>query len=160
MNQMNTIRSFSELLKFSSFEERYNYLKLVGVVGESTFGFDRYLNQSLYSSKEWLRVRDRVIVRDNGCDLGIPEYKIFKYLNIHHMNPISIKDIEDGNPEIFDPEFLVCVSRETHLAIHYGDEELIRSKTPINRFPGDTTLWSSEQIRSSRKIKDTSKRRF
>lgn len=135
-----TTKTFSELIKLKSFEERYAYLRLIGIVGESTFGFDRFLNQSLYSSNAWKKVRDTVIVRDNGCDLSLVGYEIHGRVIVHHMNPISIEDIERGKDSILDPEFLVCVSHKTHLAIHYGDESLL-PQNPIIRQAGDTSPW-------------------
>lgn len=134
------IRTYRELRKLNSFEERYDYLRLKGDVGRSTFGFDRYLNQMLYRSRRWLRTRDEIIIRDEGCDLGISGYDIFSKIIIHHMNPLSIDDIEDAKDEIFDPEFLICTSHRTHMAIHYGDESLL-AKAPIIRRPGDTIPW-------------------
>ena len=137
------IRTFSELSRFPSFIERYRYLRLGGTVGNSTFGFDRYLNQALYSSQRWRRVRDKVIIRDEGCDLGIPDYQIGKGLIVHHINPITVDDIEEYNNEVFEPEFLICVSPSTHNAIHFGDETLLPA-LPIERRPGDTCPWRRE----------------
>lgn len=134
------IRTFSELRKIKDFEERYLYLRLYGVVGRDTFGFDRYLNQTMYTSNRWLKTRDIVILRDNGCDLGVKEYPISGRIIVHHMNPISVSEIANGNDEIFDPEFLVCVSSNTHLAIHYGDKNLL-PKLPVMRQPNDTCPW-------------------
>ena len=134
------IRTFSELRKLLSFDERYEYLRLTGVVGESTFGFDRYLNQMLYSSGLWLKTRDKVIIRDNGCDLGVLDYEIKGRIIIHHMNPISINDITHGNKDIVNPEFLICTSYDTHLAIHYGNKSLL-PQLPIDRRPNDTSPW-------------------
>lgn len=134
------IRRFSELKKLKTFEERYDYLKLGGSVGRETFGFDRYLNQMLYSLNEWKKARRIVILRDNGCDLGIPGYDISGRLIIHHMNPITKQDIVEHNPDIFNPDFLICTSHNTHNAIHYGDESLL-PKLPVERMPGDTKLW-------------------
>ena len=134
------IRSYRELRRILTFEERFKYLSLKGNVGESTFGFDRYLNQMLYRSREWKRTRYIVIERDQACDLGITGYEIEFQILIHHMNPISIEDIESGNPDIFDPEFLICTTYNTHRAIHFGDESLL-PKPPIVRRPNDTTLW-------------------
>ena len=134
-------RTYSELIRIPTFEERFEYLKLNGIVGESTFGFDRYLNQSLYhQSKEWKQTRAKVIVRDNGCDLGIEDRKIGYTIIVHHMNPISVEDIENRNPSIFDPEFLICVSIDTHNAIHFGNSDLL-VKLPTERRPGDTCPW-------------------
>lgn len=134
------IKSYRELRRLLTFEERFKYLSLTGNVGESTFGFDRYLNQMLYKSKEWRRVRYMVIERDQACDLGIIGYEIGSQILIHHMNPITIEDIESGNQDIFDPEFLICTTYITHRAIHFGDESLL-PKSPIVRSPNDTTLW-------------------
>ena len=133
-------RTFRELRKLQTFKERYDYLRLSGSVGVSTFGFDRYLNQVLYTSRDWRDARDAVIIRDWGCDLGIEEYEIRGRLVIHHMNPISVKDIESRNPDIFNPEFLVCTTHITHQAIHYGDESLLPKK-PVVRYAGDTCPW-------------------
>lgn len=134
------IRTYRELQKLISFEERYQYLKLKGIVGESTFGFDRYLNQMLYRSRRWQRVRNEVIIRDSACDLGILDREIFDRVIVHHMNPISLEDIENENDEIFNPNFLISTSYKTHLAIHYGDDSLL-SKQLIVRQTGDTKLW-------------------
>ena len=133
-------RTYSNLVSFRTFLERYNYLRLRGMVGESTFGFDRYLNQALYSSSRWRKTRDAVIIRDEGCDLGIRDYQINKGLIVHHLNPITIDDVEDQSDEVFDPEFLICVSPATHNAIHFGDETLL-PKLPVERRPGDTCPW-------------------
>ena len=134
------IRSYSELIHIPTFEERFEYLKLSGAVGKETFGFDRYLNQVFYRSKEWKRVRDLVIVRDNGCDLGIEDREICGRIYIHHMNPISLSDIERKSESILNPEYLICVTHNTHNAIHYGDSSLLVT-TPIERTPNDTCPW-------------------
>lgn len=134
------IRNYSTLKKLKSFEDRYNYLKLKGNVGESTFGFDRYINQNFYKSKRWREVRDIVITRDNGCDLGSDGFEIYDKILIHHMNPISLYDIEEDNDDIFNPEYLICVSNRTHQAIHYGDENLLPKKL-ITRKRNDTVPW-------------------
>lgn len=134
------IRTYSELKRLKSFEERFDYLKLDGSVGQTTFGFDRYLNQMLYQSKRWRQVRDKVIMRDNGCDLGIEGYEIHDQIIIHHLNPISIDDILEENDDIFNMEFLISTSKRTHNAIHYGDESLL-PKGPIERQPNDTCPW-------------------
>lgn len=133
-------RTYSELIKIPSFKERYEYLRLNGVVGEDTFGWDRYLNQNFYRSDEWKSLRDRIIIRDNGCDLGVEGYEINSRIYIHHMNPISIRDITDATEYLMNPEFLICTSFNTHQAIHYGDETLLVTE-PIIRKPNDTTLW-------------------
>lgn len=133
-------RSYSELERISTFKDRFSYLKLDGVVGKDTFGFDRYVNQNFYSSRDWKRARNYVITRDLGCDLGIPGFEIFSGLLVHHMNPISLDDIVHGEYWIIDPEFLITTSLQTHNAIHYGDSESI-PRGPIVRTSGDTTLW-------------------
>lgn len=134
------IRSYSELITIPTFEERFRYLKLDGRVGEETFGFDRYLNQIFYKSNEWLRVRDLVIVRDNGCDLGIEGREIYGRILIHHMNPITIDDITRRSKYLLDPEYLITTVKNTHDAIHYGDESLL-IKGPIERSKYDTCPW-------------------
>ena len=133
--------TYSELITLPTFDERYNYLKLVGVVGADTFGFDRYLNQRFYRSVEWRRARDFVIARDMGCDLGIPGREIQDKIYVHHMNPMSVKDIVDGDTHIINPEFLITVSFDTHNAIHYGDERLLHRKDLIVRSQNDTCPW-------------------
>lgn len=133
-------RSYSELVKLKTFEERFEYLKLSGTIGESTFGGHRYLNQDLYTSDEWRRVRRDVIVRDNGMDLGIDGFDISGSICVHHMNPVSIDDIIEGRPCVFDMENLISVAMQTHRAIHYGDiSQLLVSI--VERKPGDTKLW-------------------
>ena len=134
------IRRYTELKRLGTFKERFEYLKLKGIVGESTFGFDRYLNQLLYTSDRWRRLRNQIIIRDNGCDLGVEGYDLHHRIIVHHMNPLSIEDIKDVSDDIFDPEYLICVSHQTHNAIHYGDERLL-PVGPIERRPGDTCLW-------------------
>ena len=140
MKTMTTIRTYSELCQLSTFEDRFDYLRLNGSVGKDTFGFDRYLNQQFYRSSEWKRIRDRVILRDNGYDLGIDEYEIHGRILIHHMNPISIEDLQHMSDFLMNPEYLICVSHRTHNAIHYGDESLIVS-APIERSQNDTCPW-------------------
>ena len=134
------IRTYSDLSKLTTFEDRYNYLRLNGFVGQETFGFDRYLNQVFYKSAKWRSVRDFVIVRDNGCDLGIEGREIYGKIIIHHMNPITIQDIEQESDFLLDPEFLISTVHETHNAIHYGDENLL-IRVPIERKPNDTCPW-------------------
>lgn len=134
------IKTYSELIKLPTFIERYRYLRLTGRVGEDTFGFDRYLNQIFYRSAEWKRVRDFVIVRDNGCDLGIEDRAIYGKILIHHMNPITDKDILNATDILLNPEYLICVSHITHNAIHYGDESLLITE-PIVRTKNDTCPW-------------------
>lgn len=135
-----SIRTYSELIKLPTFEERYRYLKLDGRVGEDTFGFDRYLNQLFYQSQKWKKIRDYVIIRDNGCDLGVEGYDIHDRLLIHHMNPISIEDILHESDFLLDPEYLITTVHNTHNAIHYGDESLLFTG-PIERTPHDTCPW-------------------
>lgn len=137
---MPMIRTYSELSKLSTFEERFQYLKLGGSVGESTFGFDRYLNQIFYKSKLWKRIRDEVIFRDCGCDLGINGREIFGPVIIHHMNPVTIKDIEADSKFLTDPEYLITTIHSTHNAIHYSDEKLLMTG-PIERTKNDTCPW-------------------
>lgn len=134
------IRTYSELIKFPTFEERYEYLSLKGIVGIETFGYDRYLNQMLYNSGRWLEARDRVIIRDNGCDLGIKDREIGDMIIVHHMNPITKEDIELERPEIFDIRFLISASSMTHKAIHYGSKSLLQS-LPAERRRNDTCPW-------------------
>ena len=137
---LKTIRLYSDLQKLTTFKQRYDYLRLTGTVGIATFGFDRYLNQILYTSKAWRSARDQVITRDDGCDLGVAGYDIHSRLIVHHMNPINVEDISRRNPDLFNPEFLVCVTHNTHQAIHYSDESLLQ-QTPIVRQSGDTCPW-------------------
>lgn len=139
VNQM-SIKTYSELITLPTYEERFNYLKLEGVVGEMTFGFDRYLNQKLYTSQAWKTVRNQVIVRDNGCDLACEGYEIYGKILIHHINPITIEDVINRNPIIFDLENLISTTHNTHNAIHYGDENLL-IKGPIERTKNDTIPW-------------------
>lgn len=134
------IRTYSELIKIPTFEERYRYLRLYGVVGKDTFGFDRYLNQLFYTSELWRSVRDQVIIRDNGCDLGLEGYDIFDRIIVHHMNPITVEDLEEASDYLLNPEFLITTSLNTHNAIHYGDEKLL-IKAPIERSMNDTCPW-------------------
>lgn len=134
------IKRYSELILLPTFEERYKYLQLNGVIGDETFGFDRYINQMFYRSQEWKQVRDYVIVRDNGCDLGIEGHEIRGKILIHHMNPIGIKDIQQVNKFLLDPEYLITTMLSTHNAIHYGDESLLVTD-PIERSKNDTCPW-------------------
>ena len=134
------IRTYSELILLPTFEERFEYLRLDGKVGEDTFGFDRYLNQLFYRSQEWKKIRDYVIIRDNACDLGVAGYDIYSKVLIHHMNPITARDIEKRTDLLLDPEYLISTTHNTHNAIHYGDENLI-VKAPIIRTKNDTCPW-------------------
>lgn len=137
---MTTIKTYSELITIPTFEERYRYLRLDGSVGEQTFGFDRYINQVFYQSYEWKKVRDAVIIRDNGYDLGIEGHEIRGKILIHHMNPITVKDIERCSDFLLNPEYLISTMHLTHNAIHYGDESLL-PKGPIERKKYDTCPW-------------------
>ena len=135
-----SIRTYSELITLPTFKERYKYLRLNGRVGEETFGFDRWLNQKFYKDPEWLRVRDEVIIRDNGCDLAMPDHEIHSRIIIHHMNPIRKEDILQRSQYLLDPEFLICTIKNTHDAIHYGDERLLITG-PVERKQNDTCPW-------------------
>ena len=134
------IRTYSELIRLDTFEDRFRYLKIGGKVGEETFGFDRYLNQIFYKSDAWLRVRDEVIVRDNGCDLGMLDREIGGRILVHHMNPIRKEDILNRSDFLLNPEYLITTVKSTHDAIHYGDESLLIG-APIQRYRNDTCPW-------------------
>lgn len=142
----NMTRTFTELVQLSTFEDRFRYLSLKGIVGESTFGFERHLNQKFYTSREWRLIRDEVITRDYGCDLAMPGFEIYDRILIHHMNPITPDDIAHGNADILDPEYLISVTHRTHNAIHYGDKHLLALPV-IERRPGDTALWGTNTKR-------------
>lgn len=135
-----TIRRYSDLIKLKTFEERFEYLKLSAIIGEKTFGSERFLNQKFYGSPEWRNFRRKVIIRDNGCDLGLEGYSINDKMEIHHINPISMKDIEEQNPCLTDMENVICVSSRTHKAIHYGNSDSL-PKGPIERKPNDMCPW-------------------
>lgn len=137
---MESIKCYSELVRLPTFEERYRYLRLSGSVGKETFGFDRYMNQAFYRSPEWKRIRDVVIIRDNGCDLGIAGHDIFGRIIIHHMNPIRPEDIRWRSDLLLNPDYLITTIHETHQAIHYGDEDLL-VVAPIQRAKNDTCPW-------------------
>lgn len=134
------LKTYSELSKLKTFEDRFQYLRLDGIVGEETFGFDRYLNQILYQSKEWKRCRRDIIIRDEGCDLGCEGFEVHGRILIHHINPITVDDIVNRNPKVFDPENLILTSHNTHQAIHYGNEDLL-IRAPIERSKYDTCPW-------------------
>ena len=136
---MTMIRTYSELIKLETYAERFEYLKLVGIVGKETFGRDRFLNQALYHSDEWHHIRNFVIVRDNGCDLGVPGLEIKGLLIVHHMNPIAKEDILKHSDDLINPEFLICTCIDTHNAIHYGNDVMLNQWK--ERTPGDTCLW-------------------
>lgn len=135
-----SIKTYSELVRLPTFEERFEYLKLKGSVGKDTFGHDRYLNQVFYTSQEWRRLRDEIIIRDNGCDLGIEGREIGSKIYIHHLNPLGVNDVLTHSEYLVNPEYLICVSFETHNAIHYGDINLL-PRDPIERKQNDTCPW-------------------
>lgn len=137
------IRTYSELITLPTFEERYEYLRIGGIVGAETFGFDRYLNQTFYKTDEWLAVRDEVIIRDGGCDLAMSDRKINGRILVHHMNPITKEDILNRSKFLLDPEYLICTVKNTHDAIHYGDRGLLIT-APIVRSRNDTCPWRRE----------------
>ncbi len=139
--KMSIIRTYSQLISLSTFEERFKYLKLKGAVGEDTFGFNRYFNQRFYASKEWKSIRESVIIRDNGCDLGISDRPIGGRIYIHHMNPITMKDIEECTEYLISPQYLITVSLDTHNAIHYGDESILNKGILVERKPNDVAPW-------------------
>lgn len=134
------IRTYSQLKSYTTFEDRYEYLNLKGVVGQETFGFERYMNQQFYRSKEWRDLRHHIIARDEGCDLGIPGYEIFDRPIVHHMNPMTSQDLIHGDSDILNPEYLILVTHQTHNAIHYGDASRL-AQPLVERQPGDTRLW-------------------
>lgn len=135
------VRCYSELIDLPTFEERFKYLKLDGRVGQDTFGYDRYINQHLYQRNyKWRKARDKVIIRDNGCDLGIEGREIHERIIVHHMNPITLEDVLKDRDWLYDPEFLICTVHNTHNAIHYGDDHLL-VKAPIVRTQNDTCPW-------------------
>ena len=134
------VRTYTELSKMPTFMERFKYLSLKGKVGEETFGLDRFINQMFYNSYEWRRLRNEIIVRDNGCDLGIDGREIHERVLIHHMNPITIRDIQNRSDFLMNPEYLICTCKRTHDAIHFSNEEILY-EDPIIRTPGDTCLW-------------------
>lgn len=134
------IRRYSKLRHLETFEERFRYLRLQGSIGKESFGFDRHINQKFYRSREWKDVRNHVITRDDGCDLGIPGYEIHSEILVHHMNPMNVEDIVHGDPRILDPEYLITTTHRTHNAIHYGDENQIPRQL-TQRKAGDTDLW-------------------
>lgn len=135
-----SIRTYSELITIPTFEERFEYLQLKGSVGKDTFGYDRYLNQVLYRSPEWKRLRNQIIIRDGGCDLACDGYDIYDKVLIHHLNPVTVEDVLTRSRKVFDPDNLVCVSHNTHNAIHYGDVDLLVTG-PIIRTKNDTCPW-------------------
>lgn len=144
LQMKNNRKTYSELIQLPTYEQRLDYLLLHGSVGSDTFGFDRYINQKFYRSTEWKRIRDEVIVRDNGCDLGIPDRPIIGKIYVHHMNPLRVEDIEESTENLLDPNNLICVSFDTHNIIHYGvgkSSRDILGPAQIERKKGDTCLW-------------------
>ena len=139
----NTIKTYSELITIPTFAERYEYLKLKGIVGKDTFGYDRHLNQVLYKSNEWKRFRNDIIIRDNGCDMAFEGFDVPIRITVHHIDPISVEDVLNRNPKVFDPENVVCVSHNTHMAIHYGDGSMLIT-AHIERTKNDTCPWRHE----------------
>lgn len=137
---MTRSRSYSEMRRLSTYEERFEYLSLKGQVGTATFGFERWMNQAFYTSREWRHLRHQIIARDEGMDLGVPGFEIYEKIIIHHINPMTPEDFEEGNPSMLDPDNLITTTHNTHNAIHYGDRTLLRIPEPERR-PGDTTLW-------------------
>lgn len=141
MTNQRIIRTYSELIKLPTFKERFEYLKLGGVIGEETFGFDRYLNQMFYKSREWKKLRNDIIIRDNGCDLAMPDREIIdQTILIHHMNPITKEDILNMTEFVLNPEYLICTILNTHNAIHYGNSDLLYQE-PIVRYKNDMCPW-------------------
>lgn len=141
VNLMSRTRTYSELMSLRTHEERFDYLSLRGHVGRDTFGFDRYLNQQFYRSDAWKRIRQQVILRDNSCDMGLEGYDIFGTVYVHHMNPLTKGDILDSSEYLLNPEYLICVSRETHDAIHYGNKDILPYNRLVTRAPNDQTPW-------------------
>ena len=138
---MKKIKSYSDLIVLKTFEERFKYLEIGGQIGIDTFGFNRYLNQNFYRSYKWLKVRDQVILRDNGMDLGVDGYPVNGKIVIHHINPITVEDVVEQNPDIFNLDYLISCSHATHNALHYGNEEYLSRFQVIERKPNDTCPW-------------------
>jgi hypothetical protein len=134
------IKTYTKLSRYNNFEDRYNYLRIGGAIGAMTFGHSRYLNQSFYTSALWRALRNDVIIRDDGCDLGVPGYQIFDRIIVHHMNPVTEEDVVEHSDFLLNPDFLICTSRDTHNAIHFGDSSLL-PELPIERFRNDTSPW-------------------
>jgi hypothetical protein len=140
MTKSSKIRTYTELRRIASFEDRFKYLAVHSSIGIATFGFERWLNQAFYTSATWRTCRHIVIARDLGCDLGVEGYEVHDKIIVHHMNPVTVQQVEDRDPSIFDPEFLISVSHNTHNAVHYGNEKLL-AKPLVERRPNDTRLW-------------------
>lgn len=143
------IRTYSELIMLPTFEERYEYLKLEGVVGVSTFGHDRFLNQLIYKTSRWQKLRDQIIIRDNGCDLAVEGFEIFDRIYVHHMNPFLVEDVLEDLEALYDPEFLICTTFRTHNAIHYGDRNQLAVLLP-KRYQHDTVPWKNNTKRRNK----------
>jgi len=139
---MSTFRSYSEMMQFATFEERFDFLSIKARIGEETFGFERWMNQTFYRSREWRDLRHEIIVRDNGCDLGVEGFEIHDRIIIHHIVPMTVEHLENNDPLCVDPENLISTTHNTHNAIHWGDRSLLRVAPPERR-PGDTQLWGS-----------------
>lgn len=139
------IRSYSELTKLKTLKERFNYLSLNGEVGIETFGFDRYLNQKFYSSYEWRTLRDKILIRDNGCEMGLEGYPIGGRILVHHMNPLKERDIVELTDYVMNPDYLVCVSHDLHNALHYGNDEILKRYSVVERKPNDTCPWKGSR---------------
>lgn len=139
------IRSYSELKKLNTLKDRFRYLSLDGKVGIETFGFDRYLNQKFYNSYEWRKLRDEILIRDDGCEMGLKGYPISGRILVHHMNPLKEKDIVDLTDYVMNPDYLICVSHDLHNAIHYGDEEILKRYFVVKRTPNDTCPWKGNK---------------
>lgn len=135
------MKTYKELSQYATFEERFEYLKLHGGVGIDTFGPDRWINQNFYRSREWKMIRNEIIIRDNGCDLAVPEYVIGDKIYIHHINPISVDDFTNNPNKLLNPDNLICVSFETHQAIHYGSIDYLKISGLSERKPNDTKVW-------------------
>lgn len=140
MTTLTSVKSYAELRRFETFEERFDYLSLLGYVGEATFGYDRWINQQFYGSRQWKQIRNHVILRDMSCDLGVEGYELHSGLLIHHMNPITAEDIANGDEAIIDPEYLITTTTLTHNAIHYGNRDMLK-KPYVERTRNDTRLW-------------------
>ena len=135
------LHTYTELSTLKTFDERFDYLKLNSKIGIATFGYDRYLNQIFYTSPEWKKLRDEILIRDNGNDLGLEGYPIYGKAVIHHINPITLDDVLDHSPDVFNPEYLICVSHKTHNAIHYGNDDYKKVMNVVERRPNDTIPW-------------------
>lgn len=141
---MSFLRTYNELMQLNTFEDRFNYLSLKGAVSKETFGFDRYLNQKFYKSREWESIRNKIMIRDNGCDMALADFPIHGKIIIHHMNPVTLDELKNNPQMLLNPEYLICVSHDTHNYIHYGDSSVVDKHTLHERVSGDTLLWKSK----------------